>query len=110
MGLSVKVDLEAYPKGIPLGIVGVGVVNNGETLEVPPGGEENFFHINGYTIEDAMKDQEGMTVSGSAEFTPPSDEEAEPAPTLTIAPSTTESTSSDDTPTDPEPQATEGGV
>ena len=70
MGLSVKVDLSSYPQGIPVGIVGMGVVENGGTLEVEPAMEEVFYSINGYTIEDGLADQEEMEVSGSAEFTP----------------------------------------
>lgn len=91
MALSVKVDLSAYPEGIPVGIVGLGVVENGGTLEVAPEQEEVFFTINGGTIEDVMAEQEEMQVTGNAEFTPPEpEEETEPeVPTVTPPESTT---------------------
>jgi hypothetical protein len=71
MALNLSVNLEAYPQGTPLGIVGLGVVENGGILEVSPESEPVYFAVNGYTVEDGTKDQEGMDVSGSAEWTPP---------------------------------------
>lgn len=72
MALSVKVDLAAYPPGTKLGIVGIGVVENGgDAVEVTPEGESVFFAVNGNTIENATAEQEGIDVSGSAEFETP---------------------------------------
>lgn len=89
MALSVEVNLEAYPQGIPLGIVGIGVVENGGTIEVPPEMEEVFHSINGDTIENVLAEQEGMDVSGSAEWEAPPPEEVESEPEATVETTTT---------------------
>jgi hypothetical protein len=89
MGLSVKVDLSAYPQGEPVGIVGIGVVENGGTLEVSPENEAVFFSIYNNTLENVVAEQEEINVSGGAEFTPPEDWEA---PVVEEPKSTPEST------------------
>jgi hypothetical protein len=76
MGLNVSVDLSAYPQGIPVGIVGIGVVENGGTIEVDPNMEQVFFTMNNNTIENVLGEMEEMEVSGNAEFETPEGWEA----------------------------------
>ncbi|HEY1249163.1 MAG TPA: hypothetical protein VGE97_09260 [Nitrososphaera sp.] len=71
MALTVKVNLEGYPQGKALGIIGIGAVRNGESVEVDEAGEAAFFSANNNTIENVLKDQEGMEVSGSGTFQTP---------------------------------------
>jgi hypothetical protein len=89
MALSVNVNLEAYPEGIPLGFVGLGVVENGGTLEVDPAMEPVFHSIYGDTVENVLMEQEGVEVSGTAEFTPPPPEEETQPPSETPPPEVT---------------------
>jgi hypothetical protein len=74
MSLKVSVDLEGYPKGKPLGFNGLGVIENGGSIELTEANESAFFADRGMIVADAFKDQEGVSVSGSAEFTPPKDD------------------------------------
>jgi hypothetical protein len=69
MALNVTVDLPQYEGMGPIGIVGVGVVENGESIDLDEGQEAAFYIINGYPLQDAG--QEGVDVSGSPDFIPP---------------------------------------
>lgn len=81
MALSIQVDTEVYPPDTEVAIEGVGrFVNGGEAVEIPVSAEEAFYVINGRTLEDG---QEGMTVTGTAEFEPPEPEETEEEPEVT---------------------------
>jgi hypothetical protein len=76
MALNVTVDLPQYEGMGPIGIVGVGVVENGGSLSLDEGQEAAFYATNGYPLQDAG--QEGVDVSGSPDYTPP-----EPPPEVT---------------------------
>lgn len=74
MSLNLSVDLEAYPKDEEIGIEGIGrIVNGGESLEITPEMEENYFYRTGKTISDTLAEQEGISLTGSPSFTPPED-------------------------------------
>jgi len=118
MALSVNVNLEAYPQGTPLGIVGVGVVENGGSIDVPPEAEQVYYQVNGYPVEEGMQAQDGMDVTGSAEWTPPPDETQATPPgnggPPTVTPETTTGTTGTTTvtteATTPDPATTGGGT
>lgn len=105
MALKVEVNLPNYPQGEPVGIVGVGVIENGGSIDIGEDEESAFFMTNGYTLVDAG--QEGVDVSGGSEFTPPEPvEDQQP----------TQPTTEQEQPTVPDtglptglPQPTEGG-
>lgn len=84
MGLSVKLDLPQYPEDAMLGVAGLGVVENGGTLEVTPEMEQSFIsEQNGRTVEEGFEGQDGVTVTGkgSVEPTPkPQEPPTEPQP------------------------------
>lgn len=69
MALKIEVNLAGYPEGAQIGIVGVGIVENGGTIEIGEAEESAFFAQNGYTLHDV--EQEGIAITGSPEFTPP---------------------------------------
>lgn len=71
MSLKLAVDLSAYPKDMQLGINGLGVVKNGGTVDLTKAQEEQFYNERGEIIGVALKEQEGMTVTGTPEFVPP---------------------------------------
>ena len=52
-GLSVTVDLPNLPKGQEMGVVGLGVVTNGQTLEVTEDMERSFLAAQNRTVKSA---------------------------------------------------------
>ena len=65
MSVELKVDLEAYPKGTPLSFNGLGTVENGSSVTLTDEQELSYVNVNGMSVADGFKDQEGITVGGS---------------------------------------------
>jgi len=106
MALSVSVDLPQYTEEMgPIGIVGVGVVENGGSIDLDEGQEAAFYAQNGYCLQDAG--QEGIEVSGSPDFTPPEEPEPENPDKPTVTPEEAPTQVTSGLPQDT--SATEGG-
>lgn len=72
MALKLTVKLDSYPEGTEFGINGLGLVRNGETIEITPEMEEAYFQENGYTLEDSIGEVKGaVTLEGTTEFEAP---------------------------------------
>jgi hypothetical protein len=78
MGLQVTVNLPNYPEGQELGIAGLGMVKNGESVEVTPEMEQEFLNVQGRTVKTAFEGQEGIKVSGEATIEQPEQPDEQP--------------------------------
>ena len=103
MALKISADLSAYPEGESVEVAGVLVENGGGTVDVTPEQEALFYQKNERLMEDALSEQEGTTVTGSAEFDPP------PPDVPTVTPEITPEITAPVQVPDPLPPEPEGG-
>lgn len=67
MGLEITVDLEAYPKGTPLGIADLGVVENGGSFVISDDDAARYEATYGISFTDAVKGQKGISAKKAAD-------------------------------------------
>lgn len=76
-GLTVTIDFPQYPPGHEIGVQGLGVVKNGESIEVGEEQEQAFLSVQGRTVKTAFEGAEGVTVEGEGTVAEP---EPQPEP------------------------------
>jgi hypothetical protein len=70
MGLTLKMEMDAFPAGYEFAINGIGVVKNGETVEISEDQERDFVAYHRKSVPDAFEGSGTFTVEGDATVTP----------------------------------------
>jgi hypothetical protein len=92
--VQLSINLPQYPEGEEIAIAGLGrFPNGGDAVEIDEDTVAAFEEAQGMSIEDALRNNPGVTVDGKegTTFEPPNEEEDTSAPSTPEAPQTPQS-------------------